>query len=253
MTQPGATEPGNELLRSLFDNASEIFVVVDRTGVARHTNQAFTRILGYEPEELAGHRLTELFHPSDADELREALETPGMAAELRVRHCDGYWVHVDLLVGAAPLEDEGCLVTLRDATESRLSREALESSEEKFRALFEESQDAIVIGTVEGQILDVNLAGVELFGYDSKEQMLNMNIGRDLYWNPKDRQLTEADFRTQGFVKNLIVDLKHRSGRRIRVEESASAMRDRSGEIIGFRGVLREITGQEPSSAAINR
>ncbi len=120
----------------------------------------------------------------------------------------------------------------------------LRASEERYRALFEESRDAICIGTIDGQLLDVNPAAVKLFGYSNKQELLEKNIGRDLYWNSEDRRRTEALFREQGFVEDHEVALKTRSGQRIRVQETASAIHDDDGEVIGFRGILRDVTDQ---------
>ena len=49
-------------------------------------------------------------------------------------------------------------------------------AEEKFRSLFERSKDAVFITTPEGRILDMNPAGIEMLGYDTKEQLLNIEF-----------------------------------------------------------------------------
>ena len=131
----------------------------------------------------------------------------------------------------------------RDSAAATAHRE-LRASEERYRALFEESRDAICIGTIDGQLLDVNPAAVKLFGYSDKQELLEKNIGRDLYWNPEDRRRTEVLFREQGFVEDHEVALKTCSGQRIRVQETASAIKDDNGEVVGFRGILRDVTDQ---------
>jgi PAS domain S-box-containing protein len=118
------------------------------------------------------------------------------------------------------------------------------SFEEEYRRLFEESRDAIYIGTADGRLLDVNPAYVELFGYGSKEEMLRLDIGRDLYWNPEDRKRAWAELEARGYLEDLELELKTRGGRRIRARESASAIHDPEGRIWGFRGILRDVTEQ---------
>ena len=116
------------------------------------------------------------------------------------------------------------------------------SSHDEYRRLFEDSRDAIYIGTADGRLLDINPAGVELFGYDSREEMLSLDIAEDLYWNPEDRKRSHALFFARGYLEDLEIELKTRAGQRLRVRETASAIRDESGEITGFRGILRDVT-----------
>ena len=129
-------------------------------------------------------------------------------------------------------------------TGDRLPRGTPQGSVDQYRQLFEDSRDAIYIGTTDGRLLDINPAGVRLFAYDSREEMLSLDIGTDLYWNPDDRKQAHAVFMAQGFIEDLEIELKTRAGKRLRVRETASAIFDEHGEISGFRGILRDVTEQ---------
>ena len=150
---------------------------------------------------------------------------------IRFRATSGHWIQFEVLL--RPSSSEGSSALLRARTVA---------AEERYRRLFEESRDAIVIGTLEGRILDINPAGVRLFGFDSKEEMLQLDIARDLYWNPDDRKRTGALFRSQGYMQDTEIELRTKDGRKIRVVESASAVRDSQGNLLGFRGFLRDVT-----------
>ncbi len=115
---------------------------------------------------------------------------------------------------------------------------------DEYRRLFEDSRDAIYIGTTAGRILDINPAGVRLFEYGSKDEMLSLDIATNLYWNPEDRRAAHIAFMSQGFIEDLEIELKTKTGRRLRVRETASAIRDEGGKILGFRGILRDVTDQ---------
>ena len=52
------------------------------------------------------------------------------------------------------------------------SKEALREAEEKYRRIFEDSKDMGYISGSDGRLVDVNRAGVDLFGYESKEEMM---------------------------------------------------------------------------------
>lgn len=44
--------------------------------------------------------------------------------------------------------------------------------EKQYRSLFEESKDMVFITTLEKKVLDINPAGVELFGFQTKEEVM---------------------------------------------------------------------------------
>ena len=69
----------------------------------------------------------------------------------------------------------GTLAIYKDMTEHKRAEEALRESEAKYRTLFEECKDAIVINTPEGKVVDVNQAFLHLFGY-ARDEVMKMNV-----------------------------------------------------------------------------
>jgi PAS domain S-box-containing protein len=134
------------------------------------------------------------------------------------------------------------LAIIRDITERLRAEELIRSTEEKYRRLFEESREVVFISSVEGKFLDVNPAGVELFGYDSKEELLKVDIASNLYANPRDRDAVQQAHELQGFVKDYEIVLKRKDGQKRVVLETSNPVRDETGKIIAFRGFLRDIT-----------
>lgn len=121
--------------------------------------------------------------------------------------------------------------------------EALRESEEKYRALFEESRDVIFITTPEGKFIDINPAGVELFGYSSKDELLKVSIDKDLYLKPGDREIYQRTLHRQGFVKDYELVLKKKDGQPIIVFITANIVVNDKGEIVAYRGIMRDMTG----------
>jgi len=66
---------------------------------------------------------------------------------------------------------------------------------------FEECQEGIAILTREGRVLDVNQAGLDLFGYQRKE-IIGMDAARVLYSNPDDLHRLQSDMERRGWVKD---------------------------------------------------
>jgi two-component system cell cycle sensor histidine kinase/response regulator CckA len=128
------------------------------------------------------------------------------------------------------------------AIEHKRAEEALMVSEEKYRTLFESSQDCIILSTPDGRLTDVNPAGVELFGYSSREEFLTVSHARNLYANPEDRESFKRNLEQMGAVKDLELAVKRRDGEIRWVLENSSALHDQAGHIIAYRSFLRDIT-----------
>lgn len=126
--------------------------------------------------------------------------------------------------------------------ERKKADQQLKHSEEKYRLLFQESKDAVFIGTPQGKFLDINPAGVELLGYRTKEDLLKFNIGEKLYVNPADREALFEELQENGHVKDFELVLRRRGGQHITVLQTAVAVFDRLGNMVSYRGILRDIT-----------
>jgi diguanylate cyclase (GGDEF)-like protein/PAS domain S-box-containing protein len=121
-----------------------------------------------------------------------------------------------------------------------------------YRALFENTSDVIFISTPNGQLLDINQAGVELFGYPSKEELLSLNT-EELYLDTAQRQRIQSQVEKEGSIQNVELSLKRRDGQVLFVSESANAVRNKQGEVIGYRGILRDITESKRRQQALRR
>jgi PAS domain S-box-containing protein len=123
--------------------------------------------------------------------------------------------------------------------------EQVTSSVEKYRQLFEDSKDAVYISTPEGKFLDMNPAGVAMLGYHSKEEVQNIHIGKDMYFNENVREYAKQLVEYQGFLKDFEYVVKRKDGRLITVLETATPVRDAKGRIIAYRGMMRDITDRK--------
>ncbi|HSJ24446.1 MAG TPA: EAL domain-containing protein [Longimicrobiales bacterium] len=116
----------------------------------------------------------------------------------------------------------------------------LRESEDRYRSLFEESRDAIYITNLDGEFVDVNPAMLELFGY-ARAEMLSLNA-RSLYAASSDRDAFRRMMEEQGSVREHELTLRHSSGRQLDCLLSAMVRRGTDGQIIGYQGILHDIT-----------
>ncbi|MEK6779386.1 MAG: GAF domain-containing protein, partial [Candidatus Deferrimicrobiota bacterium] len=128
------------------------------------------------------------------------------------------------------------------AIENTRANEALRVSERKYRTLFEESKDVVYISTPEGRFIDINPAGVALFGYSSREELLAADIPRDLYVDPRDRERYRQAMSRDGYVKDFEVAMKRKDGEKLIVLSTATAEYDKNRSIVAYRGIMRDMT-----------
>lgn len=67
------------------------------------------------------------------------------------------------------------------------SQKSLRETEGKYHRIFEDSKDRVYITSADGKLLDVNQAGVDLFGYGSKEEMMQVHV-RDTFFIPRTKR-----------------------------------------------------------------
>ncbi len=122
----------------------------------------------------------------------------------------------------------------------RKSDKALMDSEEKYRSLFEKSSDAIYITNRAGRLLDFNQAARDLFGY-SEEEMRYLDTAV-LYVHPEDGDVFQQTIEREGAVKDYPLTFRRKDGRQITCLLSSSVKRDRQGKIVGYQGIMRDIS-----------
>ncbi len=150
---------------------------------------------------------------------------------------------------ASPLYDQkgeivGAIESIRDITERRRAEEALRESEEKYRAFFSTTRDCVFITSKDGIVVDFNDAAVGAIGYESREDLARVTVN-DLYANPEEREVFVRTVCGQGFVKDYPIDLKKKDGSILRTVISAVARKDAEGNLVGFQGIIHDITAQK--------
>ncbi len=118
----------------------------------------------------------------------------------------------------------------------------MDSSAERYKKLFEMVKDAVFITSVDGRIIDVNSSWLELFGYRSQKEALELDLASDVYANSEDRTRLLGLLEKEKFVKDYEIEAKKRDGTKIIVSISDQVIRDEKGRTVGYVGILRDVT-----------
>jgi len=122
------------------------------------------------------------------------------------------------------------------------SQDELISSEMKYRRIFEGSKDAIVLIDCAGPIRDVNHSGVELWGYESKEEFIK-NVSLNHLFS-KEEALKDFLSRIEKdeFVKDYETILRKKDGGEINALITATLRKDADNHICGYECIVKDIT-----------
>jgi PAS domain S-box-containing protein len=129
--------------------------------------------------------------------------------------------------------------TMEDVTDRKLADEALRSSEERYRTLFSSIHEGIYRSTPAGRFVEVNPAMARMFGYASRQEMMDVDIQTALFFSPEDRK---SDYLAPGEERVDTFRMKRKDGSEIWVEDHAHYIHDEHGTILFHEGILRDVT-----------
>ncbi len=254
-----------EIFRLLVGAVSDYAIfALDPNGIILTWNTGAIRLKGYDASEVVGTSFTRFYTPPDVMrkhpewELEQATKNGTYEEEgFRLRK-DGtlFWANV---VITALRDKNGKLrgfgKVTRDLTARRQSEEALRQSEERFRLMIEGVTDyAIFMLDPEGKIATWNAGAERNKGYKTSE-IIGKHFSifypqADLDADKPGLELREATrvgkFEDTGFRVR-------KDGTRFWANVVITAIRDKSGKLIGFSKVTRDLTERKAAEEKIER
>jgi diguanylate cyclase (GGDEF)-like protein/PAS domain S-box-containing protein len=133
----------------------------------------------------------------------------------------------------------------RQQTEERrrTAERALRVSERRYRALFEQSRDALFITDRSGAIIEVNAAAIELLGYGMEE--LHGKQVDFLYHDPAEFVLLRQALRDKGYAREVEIQLRRKDGEPLWCLMSVAMRVDDDADLRGYQGIIHDITDRK--------
>jgi PAS domain S-box-containing protein/putative nucleotidyltransferase with HDIG domain len=128
----------------------------------------------------------------------------------------------------------------KNRQERRITELQLRKSEEKYRTLFEDSNDAIYLNNQEGKLIDFNLSTLELFGY-SREEMLGVNT-KTIFVNPDEYERLQDEIAKKGSVREFKAKLRKKDGTEMDCLITSTVRQARDKSKLGYQGIIRDIS-----------
>ncbi|MGA2463390.1 MAG: PAS domain-containing sensor histidine kinase [Thermodesulfobacteriota bacterium] len=246
--------------RKIFENVQDVFYQTDNEGNIIDISPSIERYSGYPREELIGKPVGAVyFNPEDRITLLKAIgeKVEVVDYEVRLKSKDNRLIYTSvnahILFDSAgkPIGVEG---TLRDITERKRAEEALQESEERYRALVESSTDAILMLDKERKIISSNQAFLDLFGYEKSEiegkSIRIIHPSDDSFKSFGD--LAYPTIEKVGFFR-AEWDFIRKGAMPFVAEEVTSVIRSTAGVTVGFVSIIRDITERKRAEEALAR
>jgi len=165
-----------EKFRNIFESASDAMIYLDTIGTILDVNQKAIAIYGDSKEELVGKHFTKLniLSPEDVRKLRKGF-VKGLAGEhavinITMRNRRGQTLSLECQGSLMKnLGETALLVIARDITKRKQAEEGLKKSEEKYKALLEETPIGICNLDIKGRITYANKTFEQITGYSNDE------------------------------------------------------------------------------------
>jgi PAS domain S-box-containing protein len=244
-------------LAEFFENAPTGIAWLAQDGQVVRANSAFQSLLGYTKEPLAGKNISQL--SADAKQMQTLLE--GLAGRdalheepAVLQRKDGSFVHVR--VTANVYREDGRFVHarafFRDITAERQAQEALEESESRLRAIFDQAGVGMATAGLDWKFEQVNKRFTEILGY-SQEELVQMSFMDFTHPDDADQTRTYVNQLLEGKIPDYVFEKRYirKDGRIVWSRTSVALMRDASGSPKRFVGVIEDITQRKEAERAL--
>lgn len=268
-----ALAEAHQRLQTFMDFLPEPTFVIDREGQVELWNYAMEELTGIKARDILGrgnyeyavpffgrrvpmlidmaidpqalHNAAITIHKKEKDTLFAEIYCPQLGVEGSYLSCK-----------SAPLRDRngnlvGALETMRNITERKKVEKALFESEKKYRNMIERIDDGYFEVDIEGNFLFVNRFLGEKIAYRTEELLgKNFRAVMDEANANRVKNTFHQVYKTGKTVRDFEWYVRRKDGSQFIVESTVIPIKE-DNEVVGFRGVVRDVTDRKKAELAL--
>lgn len=238
--------------QQLMESGGYIIFLTDCDGKFTHLSESVTALTGFTPADLAGQHFTVLADPDWRQRLEAFYSGQFQAGEgaatitypLITRQGERRWAEQVMCLSAQ--DDEPCAFQglLRDVTQRQ-------QDEIRYRALYDQTNDAIFILDLNGAYLDVNRRAADMLGY-SREELLSLNFSYTVMPDELHESAHVLEMLKRGETVTVYErTFRRKDGRPLQAEINVQLVRDSDGHPLHIQSVVRDISERKASEQAL--
>jgi len=235
-----------------------IYIVQNRKFI--YMSPLFQKLSGYSDADLAGTNPLDYVHPDDKEVIRKKA-----IAILKGKSSDAYeykftrknggvlWV-LERITSITYKGDRAVLASFMDITERKKMEETISQSGERYRTILDEMEDAYFEVDLAGNFIFLNDAICRLIKYPREELLgksFRIHVDKDdipILYNAFGRI-----YSTGNPERNICYKAVRKDGTTRYAEIAGFPLQNQKGEMIGFRGIGRDITERRQMEEALRQ
>lgn len=254
-----AIKENDEKYHALVEHALEGIVILELDGTVEFVNQAVCRLFEFpDTNFIIGKKVYEFMFPESAQKAKEDFINviKGIDSFISHYHCftlSGKKIWVESIGKKIQFEGKPSdIISIRDITERKHVEIAINESELKYHALFDNSLMGITESDPSGRLVNANMAYLKMYGYESIEDMMKeiSDVG-DLYANPEVGKEVLRMLDQEGFIEPMEIEVVKRDGEHFFVLVSANEIKDAKGSLLRYQEAHIDITERKMAEEAL--
>lgn len=210
--------------QDLIEKAKIGISINDIKGNLTYCNQRFLELFGYTEEEVKNKPLQTFIHPDDLERVlnyhKKRLQGEKVTSQYNCKAITKNGKNIHIEVDVIPITKDykitGTRTYIWDISERKIAEQKLKLSEQKLRTLIEISPVGIILSSLDGEIIDINPALMDMMKTPSVDVLSGkLALAGDFYSNKEDREEILYLLKKEGVIKGKEIKLNRYDGKQL--------------------------------------
>jgi len=242
---------------AIVESSEDAILSVTLDGVIVTWNPGAQHMFEYAENEVVGKPVTIIVPPERPDEENKILETlreGGCIEQFETVRVSKTGKRIDVSLSISPIKDStgktvGYACIERDITKRKRAEEAVLSSEQRYRLLFERNVAGVGIASLDGRLLDCNDGWARILGYESRDEVVGRQAS-EFYFHPAERQQLLDELLENRAVFSRELQMRRKDGTPVWVMFNAAALKSEHNTSV-LQGTMIDISEWKRADEAL--